>query len=81
MVWRARRTNGKTDLVLLMPEAPLPTPLDLPQMVARKFGPEIAEKLAQLLARNQGPEHIDQVAAAILECDAAGDLLECARRG
>ena len=53
----------------------------LQQLAARKFGPEIGEKLARLLARNQGPEHIDQVATAILECDAASDLLERARGG
>ena len=53
----------------------------LQQQAARKFGPEIGEKLARLLARNQGPEHIDQVATAILEYDAASDLLERARGG
>ena len=46
------------------------------QMAARKFGPEIAEELSRLLTRTPGPGHIDQVAAAILACDAAGDLLE-----
>ena len=53
----------------------------LRQLAARKFGPEIAEKLAQLLARNQGPEHIPQVATAILECESGSDLLERARGG
>ena len=53
----------------------------LRQLAARKFGPEIAEKLAQLVARNQGPEHIGQVATSILECDAGTDLLERARGG
>ena len=53
----------------------------LRQQAARKFGPEIAEELSRLLARTLDPEHIDRVAAAILECDAAGDLLACARGG
>ena len=45
------------------------------RLVARKFGPETAERLAVQLARIPDPERLGEVGEWLLECETAEELL------
>jgi predicted transposase YdaD len=47
----------------------------LSELAARKFGPAVAEDLAELLGRTPDPERVAKATEALLECDAAEDFL------
>ncbi len=49
------------------------------RMVTRRFGAEAAEDLAPVLARISDPECLAAIAARVLECGAAEELVEWAR--